>query len=73
MIMKARDLEELLQALKARFHENMHRHAGVAWADVQAKLVANRDALRSLQEMEVTGGEPDVIGESLGFRPLHLL
>lgn len=62
LIHHSRDLEELLQALKARFHENMHRHAGVAWADVQAKLVGNRDALRSLQEMEVTGGEPDVIG-----------
>ena len=61
--MKAREREELLQALKARFEKNMHRHAGFAWADVQAKLEGNPNALRSLQHMEATGGEPDVIGE----------
>jgi hypothetical protein len=54
--------EDLLRALKARFEKNMHRHAGIAWADVQAKLEGDLDALRSLQEMEATGGEPDVIG-----------
>ncbi|HSV68493.1 MAG TPA: DUF4256 domain-containing protein [Methylibium sp.] len=54
--------EELLQVLKARFEKNMHRHAGIAWAAVLAKLEGNPDALRSLQEMEATGGEPDVIG-----------
>jgi len=66
MIMKAGNLEDLLKALKARFHENMHRHPGVAWADVQGKLVGNGDALRSLQEMEITGGEPDIIGAAEG-------
>ena len=62
--MTAKKREELLQALKARFEKNMHLHAGIAWADVQAKLEDNLDALRSLQEMEATSGEPDVIGET---------
>lgn len=62
--MKAKEREELLQALKARFEKNMHRHTGIAWADVQASLEGNLDALRSLHEMEATGGEPDVIGEA---------
>ena len=62
--MKAQEREEdLLQALKARFEKNMHRHKGVAWANVQARLEGNPDALRSLREMELTGGEPDVIGQ----------
>ena len=64
--MNAREREELLQVLKVRFEKNMHRHEGIAWADVQAKLKGNRDALRSLQEMEATGGDPDVIGEAKG-------
>ena len=64
MTMKTKEREELLQALKARFEKNMHRHAGIAWADVQASLEGNLDALRSLHEMEATGGEPDVIGEA---------
>lgn len=62
--MKAREREELLQAVQARFEKNMHRHAAIAWADVRGKLEGNPDALRSLQEMEATGGEPDVIGEA---------
>jgi Protein of unknown function (DUF4256) len=61
--MKAHEREEFLQALKARFEENMHRHKGIAWADVRTKLDGNPDALRSLREMEATGGEPDVIGQ----------
>jgi hypothetical protein len=61
--MKAHEREEFLQALKARFEENMHRHKGIAWADVRTKLEGNPDALRSLREMEATGGEPDVIGQ----------
>ena len=61
--MKAQEREELLQALKARFEKNMHRHEGIAWAEVQARLEGNPDALRSLREMEATGGEPDVIGQ----------
>jgi hypothetical protein len=61
-MIKAREREALLQAVKARSQMNMHRHPAVAWADVQAKLERNSDALRSVQEMEATGGEPDVIG-----------
>src|SRR6266566_9041997 len=54
--------EELLTALKARFEKNMDRHKGLEWAKVQAKLEANTGKLRSLNEMERTGGEPDVVG-----------
>lgn len=54
--------EELLLVLRARFEKNMDRHKGIAWADVQARLEANPEKLRSLDEMEGTGGEPDVVG-----------
>jgi Protein of unknown function (DUF4256) len=54
--------EELLRALKARFEQNMVRHKGLEWAKVQTKLAANAEKLRSLHEMERTGGEPDVVG-----------
>ena len=52
----------LLRAWKARFEKNMNRHTGLEWARVQAKLEANTEKLRSLNEMERTGGEPDVVG-----------
>ena len=54
--------EELLKALKARFEKNMNRHKGLEWAQVQAKLEAHGEKMWSLNEMERTGGEPDVIG-----------
>ena len=54
--------EELLNTLKARFEKNMNRHKGLEWAKVQAKLEANADKLWSLNEMERTGGEPDIVG-----------
>jgi hypothetical protein len=54
--------EELLRVLKARFEKNMSRHKGLEWAKVQAKLEANTKKLWSLDEMERTGGEPDVVG-----------
>src|ERR1700738_2560980 len=54
--------EELLRVLKARFEKNMNRHKGLEWAKVQAKLEANAEKLWSLNEMERTGGEPDVVG-----------
>ena len=54
--------EELLGALKARFEKNKNRHKGLEWAQVQAKLEANAEKLWSLNEMERTGGEPDIIG-----------
>ena len=60
--MKAQQREELLKTLKARFDKNMNRHQGIEWAKVQAKLEANTKKLQSLQEMEATGGEPDVVG-----------
>src|SRR5688500_8344900 len=53
--------EALLGALKARFEKNTNRHKGLEWAKVQAKLEANPDKLWSLNEMEKTGGEPDVV------------
>lgn len=62
MSMKKQECEEFLQLLKARFEKNMHRHTGIAWSDVQAKLDGNAKALESLNGMEATGGEPDVIG-----------
>jgi len=55
--------EELLRALKARFEKNMNRHKGLEWAQVQAKLEAIAEKLWSLNEMERTGGEPDVVGQ----------
>ena len=54
--------QELLSALKVRFEKNMKRHKGIEWAKVQAKLEANTEKLSSLNEMETTGGEPDVVG-----------
>ena len=57
-----REREELLRALKARFEKNMNRHKDLEWANVQAKLQANAEKLWSLNEMERTGGEPDVVG-----------
>jgi len=61
-IMKTQERDELLQALKARFEKNMHRHEGIAWVEAQARFESNASALRSLFAMESTGGEPDVIG-----------
>ena len=55
--------EELLTALKVRFEKNKNRHKGLAWSKVQARLEANIEKLSSLNEMERTGGEPDVVGQ----------
>lgn len=60
--MEAKQREELLRALKARFEKNRNRHKGLEWAAVQARLEANAEKLGSLHEMERTGGEPDVVG-----------
>ena len=59
--MKATERKALLSALAARFEGNMHRHVGIAWPDVLSRLDGAPDSLRSLQQMEATGGEPDVI------------
>jgi hypothetical protein len=53
---------EILRTLKARFEKNMIRHKGLEWAKLQAKLEVNTAKLWSLNEMEITGGEPDVVG-----------
>src|ERR1700680_4896120 len=53
--------EQLLSTLKDRFEKNMKRHQGLEWAKVQAKLEASPEKLWSLDEMERTGGEPDVV------------
>jgi hypothetical protein len=58
--------DELLKALKSRFEKNLNRHKGLEWAKVQARLEANAEKLWSLQEMERTGGEPDVVGVKSG-------
>lgn len=58
--------EQLLKVLKARFELNMNRHQGIEWADVQERLEANPEKLWSLQEMERTGGEPDVVAQKDG-------
>lgn len=55
--------KELLDILKARFEKNAKRHKGIAWADVESKLQKHADKLWSLNEMEMTGGEPDVVGQ----------
>jgi len=58
----AEQSEELLRVLRARFEKNMNRHKGLEWGKVQTRLEANPGKLWSLNEMERTGGEPDVIG-----------
>jgi hypothetical protein len=55
--------DKLLGTLRDRFEKNMNRHKGLEWAKVQSKLEANAEKLWSLNEMERTGGEPDVIGQ----------
>ena len=54
--------EELLKILKVRFEKNMNRHKGLEWVKIQAKLEASNEKMWSLNQMERTGGEPDVIG-----------
>lgn len=53
---------DLLEVLKVRFNKNMNRHKDLEWAKIHAKLEANVEKLWSLNEMEITGGEPDVVG-----------
>ena len=60
----ARQREELLRTLKARFEKNGNRHKGMEWAEVQKRLEARPEKLWSLQEMERTGGEPDVVDKN---------
>jgi hypothetical protein len=60
--LSAEQQEELLSVLETRFEKNMQRHKGLEWSKVEAKLKANPDKLWSLDEMERTEGEPDVVG-----------
>ena len=62
--MKAQARQELLHTLEARFQNNMHRHKGLAWREVLARLGDEARALASLLAMETSGGEPDVIGRN---------
>jgi hypothetical protein len=62
MKLSPKQREELLRALKARFEKNMNRHKGLEWAKIQGKLEAKTEKLWSLNEMERTDGEPDVVG-----------
>jgi hypothetical protein len=61
--MNAKQRKELFEALAARFKKNMKRHKGLEWAKVETRLETGADKLRSLHEMERTGGEPDVVGQ----------
>ncbi len=56
--------EELFNTLKTRFEKNMHRHKGIKWETVQSKLEKSSEKLWSLNQMEITGGEPDVVHEN---------
>lgn len=60
--MTPRERDTLLHTLQTRFEAHMPRHAGIAWAEVQARLASNPRPLKALHAMEATGGEPDVIG-----------
>lgn len=60
--MKQGEIRELLEILEARFEANKKRHRGIQWADVRERLEADKKKLRTIAEMERTGGEPDVVG-----------
>ena len=66
LILSEEKREELIKLLKYRFDKNTNRHDNVKWDDVELKLRADPDKLFSVYEMEVTGGEPDVIGSETG-------
>jgi hypothetical protein len=61
-ILSPKQMDELVKILKARFEKNKNRHKGIEWNKVEAKLKSKPDKLWSLNEMERTGGEPDVVG-----------
>lgn len=60
--MQPNERDELLRTLEARFEANLHRHEGIGWEEVRGRLEKDPGAITSLQAMEMTGGEPDVIG-----------
>lgn len=61
------DEEVIRETLRIRFEENTHRHEGVKWEDVLERLDANPEAIKALIAMEETGGEPDIVGNTLTF------
>ena len=61
-MLSTKEHTQLLSVLKARFEKNSNRHKDLQWAPIEAKLEGSEKVLRSLQQMEATGGEPDVIG-----------
>lgn len=63
MSLKKKEVEALLASLKARFEKHTDRHPGLDWQKVQSRLEANPEKLQPLQQMEDTGGEPDVVGQ----------
>jgi hypothetical protein len=65
-VLSREERDSLLRVLKARFEEHVNRHRDLAWADVQAKLEADATKLWSLNEMERSGGEPDVVERDKG-------
>lgn len=64
MTMDPQERDDLLATLKLRFEKHRHRHEGIDWSQVKARLAGNAAALKALQAMEATGGEPDVIGRA---------
>jgi hypothetical protein len=64
--LNAQETEQLLETLENRFRKNMQRHKGITWTDVDARLRTNSVAMKSLLEMERSGGEPDVVGMDQG-------
>src|SRR5690606_15800363 len=65
--------ETLFSTLQSRFEKNPHRHEGVVWSEVVARLEANPEALRSLLKMEESGGEPDVVGRDTETGEIHFV
>lgn len=65
-LLSSKTSEELLTVLKVRFERNLKRHPGLEWAGVQARLEGIPEKLRSLHQMELTGGEPDVVAQDRG-------
>ena len=60
--LSSKQQDELVKILKARFEKNMHRHQDLDWPKLESKLLSDSDKLWSLNEMENSGGEPDVVG-----------
>lgn len=71
--LNSKQRDALLGTLKARFEKNMQRHPGLDWAKVRARLERAADKLWSLNEMEQTGGEPDVVGQEKGTGEYHFV